>query len=45
MSDAGVGAILSQKDDSGEEFVISFASKACPGAGKDGLQWRRKLLL
>ena len=33
-SDAGVGAILSQKDDNGEEFVISFASKAFSGAEK-----------
>ena len=33
-SDAGVGAILSQEDDNGEEFVISFASKAFSGAEK-----------
>ena len=33
-SDAGVGAILSQKDDKSEEFVISFASKAFTGAEK-----------
>ena len=33
-SDAGVGAILSQKDNNGEEFVISFASKAFTGAEK-----------
>ena len=33
-SDAGVGAILSQKDDNGKEFVISFASKAFSGAEK-----------
>ena len=31
-SDVGLGAVLAQVDDSGEETVVSFASKAVSGA-------------
>ena len=34
-SDVGVGAVLTQKDESGEERVVSFASKAFAGAEKN----------